>query len=104
MDTKRYALFDFDGRQVSETFRLTDSEFNDAAAAVRWKYHDLYYIDYYHDSFIIKSADVLYCMNEHRQFLEDSRKKKAESSRKRKLALYEKLKRELEPIIEGTGQ
>lgn len=101
MDTKRYALFDDGGRQVSETFRLTDAEVDDATAAVRWKYHDLYYIDFYHDSYIIKGSEVLQSMNDHRQYLENNRKKKAESSRKRKLALYEKLKRELEPISEG---
>lgn len=102
MDTKRYALFDNDGRQVSEIFRLTGAEVDAAAAAVRWKYHDLYYIDFYHDSYIIKGSDVLHSMNDHRQFLENNRKKKVESSRKRKLALYEKLKKELEPTTEGT--
>lgn len=103
METKRYAMFDcHDGQQVSEIVRLTDEQFELARAAVQWKYHQLYYLWCYNDSYIIKSQDVMATLTEHSAFLENNRKKKAESSKKRKLALYEKLKKELEPIVEGA--
>lgn len=101
METKRYALFNcYDGYQVSEIVRFTDDEFALAKAAVQWKYHNLYYIDQFNDSYIIKKDDIIAALGEHSEFLENNRKKKAESSRKRKLALYEKLKKELEPTTQ----
>ena len=93
---------DHEGQQVSEVIRLTDAEFELARDAVKWKYHNLYHLWHYNDSYIIKKEDITAALGEHSEFLENNRKKKAESSRKRKLALYERLKRELEPTVEGT--
>ena len=97
METKRYAMFDeYNGQQVSEVLHLTDSEFELARAAIPWKYGNSYFIWHYNDSYIFKKEDVMATLTEHSQFLEDDRNKKIDSSRKRKLTLYEKLKKELE--------
>jgi len=97
MDTKRYALFEYySHQQVSEVVRLTDEQLILVQNAVAWKYYQLYYVNEYNDSYVIKSNDIMASLAEHADHLENIRKKKAESSRKRKLALYEKLKKELE--------
>lgn len=97
MNTNRYALFDaITGHRISEIVVLTDEQYNSVKRAIQWKYDGECYIWQYDDKrYEITSQDIMSTLEEHSLLLEKNRIEIEEASRKRKRALYEKLKREL---------
>lgn len=101
METVRHVdcvVYDRDnGALISNIITIPDDKVSLYQSAINWKYgNDYYFGTYYPPTNRLETSEIVECVELYSNYVKELEDKKKIADKKRKMAIYERLKKELE--------